>query len=234
MSVIDIILSVLVGLIYAKWIALIVLLPFMAIDGHNRSRSTGLKLLSAPYLIVNRLTRGGWMRYALYQVGLLPSVGLRMWIYRCLGARIGKHAIVHFRTEIREPNHLTIGRGSIIGDNALLDARNGLTLGNNVNLSSNVSIYTLQHDHRDPEFGCYENQPEKKLSVEVDDRAWIGSNVTVLPGVHIGEGAICCAGCVVTKDVEPYAIVAGIPARKVGERTRDLTYELRERSCAFY
>lgn len=48
MSVIDIILSVLVGLIYAKWIALIVLLPFMAIDGHNRSRSTGLKLLSAP------------------------------------------------------------------------------------------------------------------------------------------------------------------------------------------
>lgn len=127
-----------------------------------------------------------------------------------------------------------IGRGSIIGDNALLDARNGLTLGNNVNLSSNVSIYTLQHDHRDPEFGCYENQPEKKLSVEVDDRAWIGSNVTVLPGVHIGEGAVCCAGCVVTKDVEPYAIVAGIPARKVGERTRDLTYELRERSCAFY
>lgn len=72
MSVIDIILSVLVGFIYAKWIALIVLLPFMAIDGHNRSRSTGLKLLSAPYLIVNKLTRGGWMRYALYQVGLLP------------------------------------------------------------------------------------------------------------------------------------------------------------------
>lgn len=63
------------------------------------------------------------------------------------------------------------------------------------------------------------------MSVEIGDRAWIGSNVVVLPGVTIGEGAVCCAGCVVTKDVEPYAVVAGIPAKKVGERPRVLTYE---------
>lgn len=99
MSVIEIILRVMVGLLYAKWVVLAVLLPFMAIDGHNRSRSVGLKLLSAPYLVVNKLTRGGWVRYALYQVGMIPSVGLRMWIYRCFGARIGKYAIVHFRTK---------------------------------------------------------------------------------------------------------------------------------------
>ena len=75
-----------------------------------------------------------------------------------------------------------------------MDAREGLNIGKNVNLSSNVSIYTLQHDHRDPYFGC-PNPKDRKMSVEINDRAWLGSNVIVLPGVHIGEGAVCCAGC---------------------------------------
>lgn len=57
----------------------------------------------------------------------------------------------------------------------------------------------------------------------------------VLPGVHIGEGAVCCAGCVVTKDVEPYAVVAGIPAKKVNERPRVLKYKFTsKRVCRLY
>lgn len=56
------------------------------------------------------------------------------------------------------------------------------------------------------------------MNVEIGNRVWIGSNVIILPGVHIGEGAVCCAGCVITKDIEPFSVVAGIPARKVGER----------------
>ena len=74
----------------------------------------------------------------------------------------------------------------------------------------------------------------RKSSVEIDDRVWLGSNVIVLPGVHIGEGAVCCAGCVVTKDVEPYSVVAGIPAKKVSERSRDLIYEFNGKTCWFY
>lgn len=128
---------------------------------------------------------------------------------------------------------MNIGEGTIIGDNALLDARSGLRMGKNVNLSSNVSIYTLQHDHRDPYFGCPDPQ-KKKMSVEIDDRAWLGSNVIVLPGVHIGEGAVCCAGCVVTKDVPPYTVVAGIPAKRVGERPQVLEYEFDGKSCRLY
>lgn len=65
---------------------------------------------------------------------------------------------------------------------------------------------------------------DRPMEVTIGNRAWIGSNVTVLPGVSIGEGAVCCANCVVTKDVSPYSIVAGIPAKKIGERTRDLRY----------
>ena len=86
---------------------------------------------------------------------------------------------------------------------------------------------------RDSYFGC-PNPKDRKMSVEINDGAWLGSNVIVLPGVHIGEGAVCCAGCVVTKDVEPYAVVAGIPAKKVGERPRVLKYEFDGKSCRLY
>lgn len=121
--------------------------------------------------------------------------------------------------------------GAIVGDNALLDARRGLTIGDNVVLSSNVSIFTLQHNYRSPAFSC--DFSGRKLSVEIGERAWLGSGVTVLPGVSIGKGAVCCAGCVVTKDVEPYAVVAGIPAKKIGERPKDLTYTFNNK-CGIY
>lgn len=86
-----------------------------------------------------------------------------------------------------------------------------------------MSIYTLQHDHRDPVFNC----TKLDAKVTIGDRVWLGSNCIVLPGVTIGEGAVCCAGCVVTKDVEPYTVVAGIPARKV----RTLRYNFKSKDC---
>ena len=70
--------------------------------------------------------------------------------------------------------------------------------------------------------------------VKIYDRAWLRSNVIILPGVTIGEGAVCCAGCVVTKDVEPYTVVAGIPAKEVNKRPTDLRYIFKGRSCRLY
>lgn len=72
------------------------------------------------------------------------------------------------------------------------------------------------------------------MNVEIGNRVWIGSNVIILPGVHIGEGAVCCAGCVITKDIEPFSVVAGIPARKVGERPKDLRYNFNGKTCRLY
>lgn len=231
------ILFVLVGLLYLKWIAIILILPFQSIYGQirrkwkNGSKPLLFRLLELPYYLWEKLFRFGWSRYMVYQVGLIPSCHLRRLIYRCIGASIGKNSVFHFKTEIRAPYNLEMECGCIIGDNAILDARNGLTFGRNVNLSSNVSIYTEQHDHRDPLFRCSNNGNK---SVTIGDRVWIGSNVIVLPGVNIGEGAVCCAGCVVTKDVEPYSVVAGIPAKKVNDRPRDLQYEFDGTSCRLY
>ena len=139
--------------------------------------------------------------------------------------------VFHFKTEIRGIHRLKIGAGTIIGDNALLAAQSGLTIGENVNISSNVSIYSGEHDHRDPYFRC---TPEKTRPITIGDRVWIGSNVIILTGVNIGEGAVCCAGAVVTKNVEPYAVVAGVPARKIAERPDNLKYEFSGKTCWFY
>ena len=231
MSTAVIVLSVLVGVLYLKWIALVLVYPWQAF--HYRYRKTGgllWKILGAPFWLWEKFCRGGWQRFSLYQIGLLPSVHLRKWLYRGLGADCGARSLFHFPTEIREPWKLRVGEGTVVGDNALLDAHNYLTLGKEVNLSSNVVIYTGQHDHRDPYF----RSKGGKKSVEIGDRAWLGSNVLVLPGVVIGEGAVCASGAVVTKDVPPYTVVAGVPAKPVGERPRDLRYTFSGKTCRFY
>ena len=225
-----------IGILYAKWIIIFLIFPFQSIyykikRKRNEKIPFSIKIIAAPYLATEWLLNGGWCRYVLFQIGYIPSCHLRKLLYKALGVQIDANVVVHFGTEIRCTYKLNIGKGCIIGDHALLDARNGLVFGKNVNLSSNVSVYTEQHDHRDPFFRCTNT---RNKSVEICDRVWIGSNVIVLPGVKIGEGAVCCAGCVVTKDVEPYAIVAGIPAKKINERPTNLLYEFDGSSCRLY
>ena len=168
----------------------------------------------------------GYCRYMDIEVGKIPSHHIRNFIYRHIfHIRLDRTAVVYFGAEIRCHRKLSIGKGSIIGDKAILDARNGLTIGKNVTLSSNVSIYTEQHDHRDPNFLCISTTGIKACDVTLEDYVWIGPNVIVLPGVHIGEGAVVGAGAVVTKDIPPYTVNVGIPAKTVGERPKNLRYD---------
>lgn len=174
----------------------------------------------------------GYSRYIYFQIGLIPFHHVRIFLYKylCL-VEIDSKSVIYWGAELRAPYNLKIGKGSIIGDKSLLDARNKIIIGNNVNISSNVSIYTEQHDHRDPFFRCNTNH----LSyVKIDDRVWIGPNVIILPGVHLGEGSVIAAGSVVTKNVEPYTIVGGIPCKKIGDRNKDLVYELGGDYIPFY
>lgn len=235
MSILLILVVILSVVVLSKWLICIILYPIIALAAFgNREADDSLKkFLSFPLKVVEHFLRYGGTRFVIFNISYIPSCHFRKLLYKGLGVKMGKNVTIHFRAELRAPEKLSLGDGSIIGDNAILDARRGLTIGRNVNLSSNVSIYTLQHDHRDPYFGL-PSEDKVKLSVEIDDRVWLGANVIVLPGVHIGEGAVCCAGCVVTKDVEPFAVVAGIPARKVNERPRNLKYEFKGKSCRFY
>lgn len=164
--------------------------------------------------------RDGALLQAGFWVGRLPGRRLRQALYRMTGLQLGPGAVIHRGLELRVAQRIRIGEGSVIGFDVVLDGRQGIEIGRHVNVSSQAAIWTLQHDHRDPRFAT------RGAPVVVGDRAWLSFRCTVLPGVRIGEGAVVAAGAVVTKDVPAYAIVAGIPARVVGERPRELTYEL--------
>lgn len=174
----------------------------------------------------------GYERYLIHRIKMFPSHAVRNWVYRNIYL-VDKHktSVIYFGCEIRSGVNLHIGKGSIIGDNCILDARQGIYIGENVNLSSEVHLWTEAHDVNDPYF---RSMPCNHGPIHIGNRVWLGSNVTVLDKVNIGEGAVVCSGAVVTKDVEPYTIVAGIPARKIGERSRDLRYEFTGGHTLFY
>jgi maltose O-acetyltransferase len=89
-----------------------------------------------------------------------------------------------------------------------------------VNVAAEVRIYTREHDIDDPWFA------ETGGPVTIEDYAYIGTRVTILPGVTVGRGAVVATGAVVTKDVAPYMLVGGVPAKPIRERSHDLRYRL--------
>jgi acetyltransferase-like isoleucine patch superfamily enzyme len=143
---------------------------------------------------------------------------LRRFLYGSFGLSIGEGSIIYMGLETRAPQGVSIGKDTSIGHNCILDGRKGLTIGDHVNLSSEVMIWTLQHDMNDSGFKAVGG------AVEIGDYAWVSARAIILPGRKIGKGAVVAAGSVVTKDVEDYAIVGGVPAKKIGERNRDLDY----------
>lgn len=121
---------------------------------------------------------------------------------------------------IHDPRNLTIGRNSIIGPRCVIDARGGIKIGANVNITGGAAVQTGSHVVDSPTFEGEFNP------VTVGDWAWIAQNALVLGGATIGEGAVVAAGAVVTRDVAPWTVVGGVPARFVRDRARDLRYEL--------
>lgn len=116
------------------------------------------------------------------------------------------------------PNNLRIGNYTHINRGCTIDARGGITIGNNVSVSHGVTLLTGTHDYRSPHFRA------AYLPITIDNYAWLGANCTILSNVHVGEGAVVAAGAVVTHDVDPYTIVGGVPAKKIGTRPRGLDY----------
>ena len=153
-------------------------------------------------------------------VAIVPSHFVRRGFYYIVGFRISRKTVVYSGLEIRSPYQVKIKPNTIIGHDCVLDGRNKITIGSNVNLSSGVWIWTLQHDPQSSSFGTVGG------AVTIHDYVWISCRTVILPNVTIGEGAVVAAGAVVTADVEPYSIVGGIPAKKIGERNKDLNYNL--------
>ena len=111
-----------------------------------------------------------------------------------------------FHTDCGKNIH--IGENVFINSNCTMQDQGGVYIGDDVLIGHNVCILTLNHDFE------IEKRAELHPSpIHIKNKAWIGSNATILPGVTIGEGAIVAAGAVVTKDVAPNTIVGGNPAK---------------------
>lgn len=150
-------------------------------------------------------------------VSYIPLRFFRTLLLKFCGLKIGS-SVIYGKFRMRAPNRIRIGNGSVIGHYCSLDGRNGLFIGDNVNISSEVMIWTMDHDHNSSSFKTSGGP------VRINNHVWVSTRAIILPGVELGEGSVVAAGAVVTKNVEKFTVVGGIPAKEIGKRSKDLKY----------
>ena len=135
---------------------------------------------------------------------------------------IGKYAIIRPGNLYGgEPGEgLRVGDHSNIGPYSYIGCSGFISIGNNVMISPRVSIYAENHVFDSPD-ATIKSQGVKRESVVIEDDCWIAANSILLAGVTIGKGSVVAAGSVVTQDVPPYSVVAGVPARIIKNRRTD-------------
>jgi acetyltransferase-like isoleucine patch superfamily enzyme len=145
--------------------------------------------------------------------GHIPSHTVRFVLYRFVcGVDIPKDSVIHGRCRFKAPWGVHIGHNTWLGVDASLDGRSGVHIGNNVSIGDQLLILTKEHAINSPTFEGVGGP------VIIEDRAFLGSRVTILPEVRIGAGAVVASGAVVVKDVEPWTLVGGVPAKFIKRR----------------
>jgi acetyltransferase-like isoleucine patch superfamily enzyme len=192
----------------------------------------GIALRTLVYRLIMRLDgivaieRGVRIRFA-DQVRLAKGVYLDegVYLHACPGGiQVGENTLVMHHAELHVYNfrHLPhagirIGRDSLVGEFSLIRGPGGVTIGDRVYLSPCVHIYSSNHVFDDPE-ACFIDQGVTAEGVTIEDECWIGAMVVITDGVTIGRGSVIAAGAVVTKDVPPYSVAAGVPAQVLRNR----------------
>jgi acetyltransferase-like isoleucine patch superfamily enzyme len=166
-----------------------------------------------------------WFHRLLYRISSWRRLDtlkrLRGWHYGGLLHRAGANLRVAQGVRINNPAMVAVGYNCYLGDGVQLYPWNErITIGSNVLIAAGVRIITRKHGFSDMEHPISE-QGYTNAPIVIKDDVWIGFNAVILPGVTIGRGSIIGAGAVVTKDVAPYSIVGGVPARLLKKRMRE-------------
>ncbi|UJS17897.1 MAG: acyltransferase [Candidatus Jettenia sp.] len=147
---------------------------------------------------------------------------LRMYVYKhILHMIIGKDTIIWAGNKFADISRFKIGSNSIIGPNNVFLNRGGIEIGDNVNISGFSFFISQYHEVDDPEYKTVFSP------IIIENDVWVATNATVLQGVTIGRGAVIAAGAVVTKDVPPFKVVGGNPAKIIRDRTQNIKYTLK-------
>lgn len=153
-------------------------------------------------------------------VSKVPFPEIRMALYRAAGVDVDSTSNIMMHAFVLNARDIHIGANCIIGPFTTLDGRGTLTVGRNVNIAGEVLTIGGHHVVDSP---TAEGLIGK---VVIEDNAWIAMRATILPDVTVGEGAYVAAAALVNRDVEPYTLVGGVPARKIRDRSRDIQYRL--------
>ncbi|TWU55689.1 putative acetyltransferase [Rubripirellula reticaptiva] len=145
--------------------------------------------------------------------------------------RIGEKARYHFygfrsdassrvlaNVTIYHPENLVVGKNSAVSTCCQLNAKAGITIGNDVLIGPGSFVWTQNHKFSNLLLPI-RSQGYESASVEICDGVWLGARCIVLPGVRLSTGTVVAAGAVVTKSFEPFAILAGVPAKQIGTRS---------------
>ena len=151
-------------------------------------------------------------------VNKIPSRHFRRWFYQMLGAKFGKNTYICRKVEILYPRGLDLSERVAVGWNVELDARGGINISHDTNISSHVKLITGSHDVDDPNFTA------EFEAIKIGHHCWIGTGATILKGVTIGDGSIVASGAVVTKDIPPNEVWGGVPARFIRMRNDEYNY----------
>jgi len=153
-------------------------------------------------------------------IALIPSFRVVNSVLRLFNNKIGKNVTIHHNVRLVVPFNLSLGDNVTINSDCFVDSRAGVDIGENTMIGRKTSIYTLSHDVDDSSF----KSTGKK--VFIGKNVVVFPHVIIMPGVKIGDGAVIYPGSVVTREVSPFSKVAGVPAKKVGDREELIAYKL--------
>jgi maltose O-acetyltransferase len=129
---------------------------------------------------------------------------------------LGKNVNIRPNINFVNGSNISIGDYSGIGDRCFLQDIGKIIIGQDVLMGPEVMIYTSNHKVQKDMIIRLQEYDVKDIVIE--DDVWIGARVIILPGVTIGRGSVIGAGSIVTRNVDPYTIVAGVPAKVIGIR----------------
>ena len=139
-----------------------------------------------------------------------------------LRAFCARHMLTSCGENVNVERHARFGRGVTLGDRSGIGINASIGeqthIGSDVMMGPDCVIYTRNHRFDRLDIPMREQGYGPVEPVEIGDDCWIGGRVTILPGVHVGNGAVIAAGAVVTQDVPPYAVVGGVPAKIIYNR----------------
>jgi putative colanic acid biosynthesis acetyltransferase WcaF len=141
--------------------------------------------------------------------------GFRAWLLRVFGARIGKRCIIRRTVRVYYPWQLSVGNLCIIGDEAEIYCLGPVTIGDRAMVSQQAYLCAGTHDYTKVDL------PLVTMPIDIGPEAWVCARAFVGPGVKVGEGAVVAACAVVVKEVRPWMIVGGNPAKEIKRRELD-------------